>query len=105
MENGAYLHNVAVSLQHTLGRVFNLGIKEQYEIADACTIQKSPYMWIVIMLMNKYSTFDMTIKDQIKDFIEKYCDCANKTMDEIDFIKVDKMVKEFKNIINVIKGE
>ncbi len=57
------------------------------------------------MLMNKYSTFDMTIKDQIKDFIEKYCDCANKTMDEIDFIKVDKMVKEFKNIINVIKGE
>ncbi|WP_207736119.1 hypothetical protein [Clostridium perfringens] len=62
-------------------------------------------MWMVIMLMNKYSTFDMTIKDQIKDFIEKYCDCANKTMDEIDFIKVDKMVKEFKNIINVIKGE
>lgn len=57
------------------------------------------------MLMNKYSTFDMTIKDQIKDFIEKYYDCANKTMDEIDFIKVDKMVKEFKNIINVIKGE
>ena len=43
MENGAYLHNVAVSLQHTLGRVFNLGIKEQYEIADACT-KKSVYV-------------------------------------------------------------
>lgn len=105
IEIGSYLQYEAVSLEHTLGKIFNLGLKEENKIADAVIIRKNPYMWMTVMLMNKYDTFEMTIKDQIKDFISEYYDYTNKTMDEIGHTKVDKMIKDFENIIKEIKGE
>ncbi|EPB8152545.1 hypothetical protein [Clostridium perfringens] len=99
MENGAYLQTEAISLQYTLGRIFNLDYEENVKFVDAAEIRKSPYMWMTVMLMNKYNTFDMTIKDKIKGFINEYYDCANKTMDEIGLTKIDKMIKQFRNIM------
>ena len=95
--------SIAVSLEHYCGDCFGMDLLEPSTllggILSASEIRKNLMQTLAIFLIRYYRNGNDEYDKKVDDFLKKYYDYYNKSMDEIGEDLSDSIVYEFEDIL------
>lgn len=95
-------HDYAFQIEVTVRAMFNCDKYGLGGIADSGFIEERPFIAIAIVLGNFYNKVDISYKNKIDEFIQKYYLEMGKSITEIGGEKIKCIIEDFNNIVGTI---
>ena len=95
-------HDYAFQIEVTVRAIFNCNRYGIGGIADADFIERQPFIAIVMVLGNFYNKIDISYKDKLDNFFQKYYSEIGKSISEIGEKEIKNIIKDFNYIVSTI---